>query len=307
MNNQLSGHSDWAGRGISGSASILATLVAEFLRQKAAEGTKSARLFALRSLWAPSASARWVNFVHDYHRALACIEPAGIIINKPLRNYLARGLRPAQRVRLLIDHYEIASQLLPVSVRANLARDEILTLGILRGNRGEYALKLAGSRIMHTTHEGEIVLFMEKCSDGCILAKASFAFARQSDGSVDLVIGGLQGVLGGLKREVVDATRSLSALRPKDVVLIAVHALADQLGINRIHAVGNSRHVIRAHKAHKILADYDSYWMERRGNPSEPYGFTLPVALPKTKIPPNKREQHKTSVVSMVAGLLDTR
>lgn len=279
-------------------------LVSEFVRQRHADSRKSARLFALRSLLAPVATAQWVRFLHDYYRRLGCAAPAGAVVNKPLRNYVARGLSPGQRVHLLIYHHEIAARLLPAAVRANLARNEALILGVLRGNRGDYFLKLGGSRRMYTTHEGELVLFMEKCADGCILAKISFLFAKQPDGRLAIIIGGLQGAPGGFKREVVDATRSLSALRPKDVVLIAVQAMAHQLGIEAVHAVSNHRHVIRAHKNHTMQADYDAYWIERQGRPSEPFGFTLPVTLPQASVPPNKRDLHKACTVSMLRSFL---
>lgn len=290
---------------------IARTLAAEFMRQRRTGSGKTARFFATRSLLSPIAAARWVTYVGGYYRSLGVPGPASVTVNKPLRNYVALGFGPGERVRLLTDHYRIAAQLLPLAVQTRLAGNAAMTLGILNGNRGDYSIRFAASEFMQTTREGELVLFMEKCSDGCILTKATFLFARQPDGRLTLVIGGLQGITGGArsealgtKREIVDATRSLSQLRPKDVVLHAVLALADRLGIEAVQAVSNRRHVISKLRTGAVSADYDAYWVERQGRLSEPYGYTLPVSLPQDPVPPNKREMHKANVVAMVRTLL---
>ena len=286
-------------------------LVAEFQRQRRAGSGKTARLFATRALLSPAAVADWVTYIREYYRGLGVAEPAGVTINKPLRNYAALGFGPRERVRHLIDHYRIAAQVLPQAAQVRLAANEAITLGVLNGNRGDYAVRLASSEFMLTTREGELVLFMEKCADGCILTKATFLFARQPDGRLTLVIGGWQGITGGApgevlstKREIVDATRSLSQLRPKEVVMYAVLALADSLGIDAVQAVSNRRHVISKLRKGAVSADYDAYWVERQGQLSEPYGYTMPVALAHDPAPPNKRETHKANVVAMLRAFL---
>ena len=89
--------------------------------------------------------------------------------------------------------------------------------------------------------------------------------------SVAVAIGGLQGPRTGHKREVIDATRDLFGLRPKDATLLVARAFAEGLRGADVHAVGDALHVHRTLKDDPKLASYDAYWRERgavAGGPS---------------------------------------
>ena len=74
-----------------------------------------------------------------------------------------------------------------------------------------------------------------------LLSRLTFNFSIV-DGRLALAVGGLQGPKAGHKHEVIDATRDLHGLRPKDATPLAASAIADGLDAS-VHAVGDGLHV----------------------------------------------------------------
>lgn len=123
--------------------------------------------------------------------------------------------------------------------------------------------------------EGELVIFISKSVDGDRLCRLSFCLSK-INGHLCVVIGGLQGPPAGHKREVIDATRDLFGLRPKDAVFLAARAIAKALHADRVYAVSDTHHVLARLQDRKKFSHYDSYWRERGGEAEGPYGFTFP-------------------------------
>ncbi|MFJ5383045.1 DUF535 family protein, partial [Cupriavidus sp. CER94] len=113
----------------------------------------------------------------------------------------------------------------------------------------------------------------------------SFYLRRAADG-VELYIGGLQGPMNDASRDWIRAaTKACEGLRPKDALMQALLALADQIGARRIVAVSRANHVGRQrHRPREIQADYESFWAEYHGTALSSGNFELPVQQPERDI-----------------------
>jgi len=89
--------------------------------------------------------------------------------------------------------------------------------------------------IVQTQREGECTLRLVREGSPTLVSRLTFNFSIV-DGRLALAVGGLQGPKAGHKHEVIDATRDLHGLRPKDATL-AASAVADGLDAF-VHAVG---------------------------------------------------------------------
>ena len=95
---------------------------------------------------------------------------------------------------------------------------------------------------------------------------------------------------------VIDATRSLYGLRPKDATLLAARALARALGANPVHAVSDALHVRGTLRNDPKICSYDAYWLERGARLCPTFGFAFPpLAAPAAR--PSGRNGVKYAIV----------
>ena len=204
--------------------------------------------------------------------------PGRCMLEKPLRDYVRRGLGPRRRLLLLEDHYALAAQRCP-----GLAREfwsgRAVTLGRLAARDVSYRLLIGPS--LANRQEGEVSISFEDEADGLVLGRITFLLARVGDRSV-VVIGGLQGAPAGSdKARIVLATRRLSGLRPKAALLAAVQAFATACAVDELHAVGRATHFSSSKSRRyqeRVHAPYDAFWIERGADAGGPYGYRLPVS-----------------------------
>lgn len=234
------------------------------------------RLFLLRSLLSPVASARWARFIRRYYRAFEAGPPPARVLAKPVRSYVHVGLRPAARVEVLRGHYRLFRQLFAAECVGRVCAGEPIVVAELEARKGAvYRLAVASSTRVSMQREGELAIYLVKIGDDVPVSRLSLAFAL-IDGRLAVLIGGLQGPCVGHKREVIDATRELHGLRPKDATLLAARAFAAAIGADSVHAVANRHHVLDRLSATSKHADYDAYWRERGAEPGGPLGFVFP-------------------------------
>ena len=122
--------------------------------------------------------------------------------------------------------------------------------------------------------EGELAICLAKRPANTELCRLSLCFARV-DGEPAVVVGGLQGPASAYKREVIDATRDLYGLRPKDAAFLAARAFARALGFNVVHTICDANHVLRRLQDTAKFSRYDDYWLERGGKRGGPFGFVF--------------------------------
>ncbi|MDE2017978.1 MAG: DUF535 family protein [Hyphomicrobiales bacterium] len=256
------------------------------------EGGYRMRSLARRAFATPRASAAWLRRLDSY-RAFHGLarQGADLAARKPSKDYLRLGFDVPSRIELLAGHHEFAAVATPRALLAALWRCEETTLAELAGRSGvRYRLRL--NLTERSPFEGEWEIAFERIEpDGRPSTMAGVAFLlgapTPADPSPVLLIGGMQGALGGLdKKEIVAATRDLKGLRPKHAALLAVQALAARVGCRAVFAVSNEAHVINAKRATRRdgkQADYDSFWRERGGVEHPHLGFELPVLADRSK------------------------
>lgn len=237
---------------------------------------KARRVFALRALMAPKVAVAWANHIVNLHDSVGAPPPPARVLGKPLRSYLKSGWSPKRRLTALLDHSRRASALLSAETVRALLAGEVFELASLAARKSSvYRLELAASFVQSTQREGEWALNLTKQGDDFPLTKLTFSLSDEAGGA--LVIGGLQGPQTGRKRAVIDATRELHGLRPKDSALLGVRSLARAMGGLSVLAVGDASHVLRRMQDVDKLSAYDSYWRERGAADDPAFGFRFPA------------------------------
>jgi uncharacterized protein VirK/YbjX len=256
----------------------------------------------LRSLVDPVSFATWWRFASRLHRSVGASPPEWTFVTKPVRGYMYSGLGRRGRVRLLKNHYRYLTRVFSETFVARLCDRQRFEAAMLNGRKGsQFIIELIPSTISPTNREGELVLVLRAKDGGILLSRLTFAFVER-DERVTLMIGGLQGPRFGHKREIIDATRLLHGLRPKDACLLAARALAGALGIET-HAVTNAAYVLR-HKQVAKFTDYDEYWRERGGKQLNAKEFSFdPLGLEGEA--DGGREGIKAAIVSGIRSLVD--
>jgi hypothetical protein len=258
---------------------------------------KAFRAYLLRSLLAPVTAARWSRYIRALHRDVGAGAPPVRVLAKPVRRYVHRGFRPSQRLGLLLEHYRWLHALLSREFVARICSQEPLPAVALAGRRGgEYDIFVIAANVVFMQREGELAICVARRPAIIELCRLSLCFAR-IDGEPAVVVGGLQGPASAYKRDVVDATRDLCGLRPKDAALLAARAFARALGFNVLHAVCDANHVQRRLQDKTKFSRYDEYWAERGGKRGGPFGFVfgpLEAAAPSS----DRRAATKAAVVA---------
>ena len=256
---------------------------------------KARRLFALRAFMAPAVAVEWANHLAQTHASVGAPSPPARVLAKPLRSYLKGGWKPRRRLQALLDHSRRASAfLLPDAARGLLAGD-VFPLARLEARKSSvYRLDLSASFVQSTQREGEWVITLAKQGEDFLLTKLTFSLSGEAGGS--LVIGGLQGPEFGRKRAVIDATRELHGLRPKDAALLAVRALARAMGGLTVLAVDDASHVLLRLQDEGKFSGYDAYWRERGAAEDPAFGF---------RFPPLEREAGTDGRARMKATIVD--
>ena len=236
------------------------------------EEAKAWRMFAFRSMLAPRVAIAWASEVRRAHADLGASAPTPRVLGKPLRSYLKAGWTPKQRHCALQADAAAAAQTFAPHTLAALLSGKRFALCQLVGRKGaNFQLVFCASFVVHTQREGEWALTLFKVGDPAPLARLTFNLA--ADATAQPVIGGLQGPHGGRKRAVIEATRALHGLRPKDAVLLAMRALAAALGAGDVLAVSDANHVLERLRDTAKHSDYDGYWRERGASEDAAFGF----------------------------------
>lgn len=189
-----------------------------------------------------------------------------------------------------------------------------MVLGRIEARGVLFDLWLGSSMPFGQKQEGELTVWLSN-ADGISLARMAFSFGLDADGRSILLIGGLQGLPAGAdKKIIVSATRTLSGLRPKDAVFVAVQAVAKALNIERVAAVSSRSHVLAAEwfmSDSVISRDYDGFWKERGGLPLAHIGFTLPTPDYSGRVAANANprllDKHRADVTDKVLAALAKR
>lgn len=207
--------------------------------------------------------------------------PHDDLLQKPLSKFLAHGLSGSQRLGLLIDHFAIAEKILSRESMMRLWRGETLEMGEVQGRCEGYVCLLVLADRCGGRHEGVFAIRLVRSRDKATLCTVRFTFIYQCTGqNYTFVVGSMQGPRNA-KRLIVEATRDLSGVRPKEAALLVLQGLVAEGRARYFQAVSQAKHPIRYRRASRrslMVSDMDGFWSERSGEPHNTYGFIVPYS-----------------------------
>ncbi|RZS79599.1 hypothetical protein EV217_3602 [Phyllobacterium myrsinacearum] len=258
---------------------------------------KRSVVFCLRFACHPLLAIRWLSFLSIYANHLSLGRPHDDLLRKSVGTFLVHRASSRIRLHLLMDHFRIARQMFSLSDLRQLWKGGTVDMGVIHGRHERYRIALRLADHCGGRHEGVFAIQLARERDGFALWTASFIFAGSDEFSGSVIIGGMQGPKGETaKQSLITATRCLAGLRPKDAVLLVLQGMAAKSEASHLMAVSNARHAInqrRRKRRRMMLANLDAYWIDRGGQPCEPFGFSLPATAVFPAEETSKREKCK--------------
>ena len=285
-------------------------------------GMRQSRIFLTRFACKPVSVFKWLRFLMDFRRrhGLGC--PHDDLLRKKPYKFFALGLPGHRGFDLLVDHFNLAAAGLPRDRLEAAWRGRAIDIGQVTGRRDAYVLTMRLSVHSGTSHEGAFSIRLTRQSDRLDLVRLSFILyplgagplgagplgaSPLGAGRYTVAIGGLQGSRQPeAKRAVIDATRDLCGLRPKDAALLVMEGIAIGGGANHFLGVCDARHSINFRSPEKRAgkrADMDRYWIDRGGWQGGEFGFAMPVRSRDMAEPLNRREGHKFAFLAFGMSL----
>ncbi|MBX8802882.1 DUF535 family protein [Pseudochrobactrum asaccharolyticum] len=259
---------------------------------------RKAAAFTLRLMVYPQTSLRWYGFLADFSRKHRLGLPHDDLIRKAIPNFFLHKASLRERVHWLQNHFALAGQYMAQEDLQQLWSGKRLKIAEVEGKRELYDLSLTLSDHAGARHEGGFTITLYRRRDQAFLQMLSFVFTTDENGKVTVAIGGFQGAKSeDAKRSVIDATRDLFGVRPKDALLLVAEGIAEAGGATHVLAVANDSHVINfRHSARreKMMSDLDRYWTERGGEPAGRFGYILPFRSAGLPLKTARRDLCKT-------------
>ncbi|CAI9403927.1 hypothetical protein ANOBCDAF_04518 [Pleomorphomonas sp. T1.2MG-36] len=242
---------------------------------------KRGLLLWLRFLVYPRATLGWWRWLAGVVASRGYPLPHDDLLQKPLMKFLALGLSGTQRLGLLTGHFTIADKILSRDSMVRLWQGETLVMGEVPGRGDAYRCLIMLADRCGGRHEGAFAVRLVRIRDGATLCTVRFTLVYEDLGQrYTFVVGSMQGPRNA-KRLIIEATRDLSGLRPKEAVLMVLQGLAAEGRARHFHAVSRARHPIRYRRARRqsmMMSDVDGFWSERSGEPDDGFGFTVPYS-----------------------------
>ena len=218
------------------------------------------------------ATLRWQR--HDAWLALLETPPlAGVssldteLVERYQHGYISLAWPQRVRLQAIHEHYAFAASRFPRSLLHMLYRERCIELGKVGLRSGE-SLSILLKAPIERGREGELSIALRNHAG----QQVSYITLSFIDGGQTVVIGCLQGAADRAGPDVVrELTRDCHGLRPKNLLLSMVRAVAEAFGARQVLGVANGAHVF-AKKKGKVKADYDAFWREAGGVPTA-HGF----------------------------------
>ena len=236
-----------------------------------AKRTAAAGKYGIRCALHWPLQSSWLGFLYGTPAMTAMLARDSRLLERPQHPYINRGLPQARRYAIIESHYRHLFAHWPARLVERIYAEDGASLGRLalkNGSEVELRLTVPTGR----SREGELALYLLNTQGEAL---SSIIFTLADDGR-SLLLGCLQGAAAGLGREAVrEFTKQAYGLRPKNLLLSVLYALAAWSGVTRILGVSNDAHPF-AGQADKIKADYDSFWQECLGERTADGFYALP-------------------------------
>jgi uncharacterized protein VirK/YbjX len=253
--------------------------------------------YIIRGLATARATAAWFQLLQEPGlTAFSRLNPR--ILSKLQRPYLQTNLQPVARLKLLQEHYRFALSAFAGATFADLLqRPGIVLAEIPIDDVGRFSLRLLYANKYEK--EGELTLGLHDGDRREFVFALSFSVTSFTPNPREVFIGGLQGnQIANQRERIVAITRAMHGLRPKALLVFALHELVEFWDISTIRAVGNRNAVFRDPWIgdRGIHANYDQFWFECGGQQDPDGNFTLPARfVPRdlSALMPAKRTLHR--------------
>lgn len=215
------------------------------------------------------------------------------LATRPAFRFVDRKFSATGRIEALTSHYTMLTQRFSPAAVAEFLNG--CQLAEITGQSGKkYALNV-GTEI---TKEGVLRIRLMDPEANRPLAILAGVIGLDSGSRPVFMVGMLRGPGRGLndsKQMVVDATRDLKGLRPKQAVVHAAAALAEWFRAGEIIApsTDNQIAIMNWFKGRKILADHDTFWQEFAKDPAPDGSYHLPLPLPRRNVADVQQKRRK--------------
>ena len=269
------------------------------------EAKKRYKLF-FRSLFWSKLTGLWYQKLANSELLSTLVQQERLVATKLHRHILRLDNPIEKRIRILLEHYTIAEQLLdPELYQQILINDGLLVsqLEISPDHIFDLLLGYGG----YPGKEGELAFYWQQRGTNSYLARVSFTIL-QKENSLSLYIGGIQGAHGKNSREKVgEASKLCSGLSPMRAVMEAIFAFAKLIDATEILAVADEQQISQK-KSTKHFS-YNSFWQELGGACKLDNDYSLPLQ-PKRKdifdAPTKRRAKYRRQHAHLDAIFQDT-
>jgi uncharacterized protein VirK/YbjX len=225
--------------------------------------------YLLRSLFAFRRQAAWLDLVGGSRAMRAAAELNPRVYERWQTHYISREFDLTTRARMIDAHYRFVAREFPERLRNRLLKGHDVRLATLPLGDGEMAFLHA--RAPESESTGELGLYLLN-ADKEVISSCAITFA----GVDGLLVGAMRGSWAYLGRGAIARfTRATGGLRPRDLLLAVVRALATYYGIDRVRGVSRSAHPLDR-RAGVTTASYDRFWRRHGGVPGAGGCFEIP-------------------------------
>ncbi|HXO99998.1 MAG TPA: DUF535 family protein [Luteibacter sp.] len=225
--------------------------------------------YLVRTLTAFRRQAEWLRLVGTSRAMRAAAELNPRVYERWQSHYISRSFDLASRARLIEAHYRFVAREFPERLSSRLLKGHDVRLATLPLGDGEMAYLHA--RAPENECTGELGLYLLN-GDKEVISSCAITFG----GADGLLVGAVRGSWAYLGRGAIARfSRVTGGLRPRDLLLAVVRALATYYGIERVRGVSCASHPLDR-RAGVTAAAYDRFWRRHGGVPGADGCFDIP-------------------------------
>ncbi|HVI56668.1 MAG TPA: DUF535 family protein [Luteibacter sp.] len=249
-------------------------LVLDHARRRAAlrrQGTvRERRLpYLLRTLLSFRSQATWLRLVGSSWAMRDAADMNPRVYERWQTPYISQAFSLATRARVIDAHYRFVAREFPERLRSRLLKGHDVRLATLPLGGGEIAYLHARTPEHEAT--GEMGLYLLN-ADKEVISSCAITFA----GADGVLVGAMRGSWAYLGRGAMARfARATGGLRPRDLLLAVIRALATYYGIERVRGVSRAAHPLDR-RAGVGKASYDGFWRRHGGTPGQDGCYDIP-------------------------------
>jgi uncharacterized protein VirK/YbjX len=217
------------------------------------------------------------------------------LVLRVARRFIRPWLSLSEKSEILVCHYTTLIKHLSPSGLSVLLGKEAIQLAEFEGRSGrKYIMEMASE----VSKEGMLKITLRNLEDYSSLASITGVIGIDDNKQKIFWIGALQGTPPSPngKKAVIDATKDLNGLRPKQAVLHSICAMSEWLGIKKIIApsLQNQIAIKNWYRGNDIYAEYALFWEEFTGGTAEVNGdYCLPLPLLRRQLQQVQQKRRK--------------